>query len=85
MVSSIPIPRLRRRLKQHLPEDQLASVQLELDCGRGRPNGNDGEAAAVNESRDPEFQDFSFIAIFLLTHLRKISIFVRKCLVTSFW
>ena len=55
-MSSIPIPKLRRRLKQHLPDDFLASVQLELDYGRS--SGIEGEAAAVNESRDAEFQDF---------------------------
>ena len=62
VVSSIPIPRLRRRLKQHLPEDHLASVQLELDYGRGRQSRGDGEAATVNESRDTEFQDVSLKA-----------------------
>ena len=56
-MSSIPIPRLRRRLKQHLPDDSLASVQLELDYGRS--SSIEGEAAAVNESRYAELQDFS--------------------------
>ena len=55
-MSSIPIPKLRRRLKQHLPDDFLASVQLELDYGRS--SGIEGEAAAVNESRDADLQDF---------------------------
>ena len=51
VVSSIPIPRLRRRLKQHLPEDQLASVQMELDYGRlNRSSDGEAAAAAVNES-----------------------------------
>ena len=64
VVSSIPIPKLRRRLKQHLPDDSLASVQLELDYGRS--NGIEGEAAAVNESRDVEFRNVRMRLEFML-------------------